>query len=126
MPLNPVDITGKKILITGATSQVGEPVVASWSSKADVYGLARFNNDQDKRRIEALGATTLKVDLADPDGLHSVPQDFDYVLNFAVVKTGDFEYDLAANAEGLGRLMAHCRTAKAFLHLSSTAVVPWM
>ncbi len=62
------------------------------------------------------------MDLAEPDGLAGVPTDFDYVLNFAVVKTGDFDYDLEANGEGVGRLMLHCRSAKAFLHLSSTAV----
>jgi UDP-glucuronate 4-epimerase len=51
-----------------------------------------------------------------------VGDDFDYVLNFAVVKSGDFDYDLAANAEGVGNLMTRCRSAKAFLHFSSTAV----
>ena len=33
-----------------------------------------------------------------------------------------FEADLAANAEGLGRLLAHCRDAKAVLHCSSGGV----
>ena len=118
----PVEIAGKKILITGPTGQVAEPVVAAWAGQADVYALARFSRDEDVEKMEALGATCLKVDLADPQGLSSVPDDFDYVLNFAVVKTGDFDYDLAANGEGVGRLMFHCRRAKAFLHLSSTAV----
>ena len=118
----PVDITGKKILITGPTGQVAEPVVAAWSPIAQVYVLARFSREEDVLRMQALGATCLKVDLADPGGLAEVPDDFDYVLNFAVVKTGDFDYDLAANGEGVGRLMSHCRSASAFLHLSSTAV----
>jgi nucleoside-diphosphate-sugar epimerase len=38
------------------------------------------------------------------------------------VKSADFGYDLAANAEGAGRLMSHCRDAKGFLHCSSGAV----
>ncbi|MEH6590125.1 MAG: NAD(P)-dependent oxidoreductase [Halioglobus sp.] len=118
----PIDIQGSKILITGPTGQVAEPVVKAWAPLADVHVLARFSKDQDLARMQALGATCLKVDLADPAGLDSVPNDYDYVLNFAVVKTGDFDYDLAANAEGVGRLMLHCRNAKAFLHLSSTAV----
>jgi nucleoside-diphosphate-sugar epimerase len=63
----------------------------------------------------------LKVDLA-ADSLEGVPDDFSYVLNFAVVRSGNFEYDLAANAEGVGRLMYRCRKAKAFLHCSSGAV----
>lgn len=122
MPLEPVDIRGKKILITGPTGQVAEPVVAAWAGEADVHALARFSKPEDRERIEALGATCLQADLADPAGLEGLPDDFDYVLNFAVVKSGDFEYDLAANGEGVGRLMLHCRKARAFLHLSSTAV----
>lgn len=122
MALDPVTIAGSKILITGPTGQVAEPVVAAWAQQADVYALARFSNDEDIARMEALGATCLRADLADPKGLEGLPDDFDYVLNFAVVKTDSFDYDLAANGEGVGRLMLHCKNVKAFLHLSSTAV----
>jgi UDP-glucuronate 4-epimerase len=120
--LEPVDLKGKKILVTGPSGQVAEPVVAALAPQADVYALARFGKSADRQRIAALGATCLSADLADPDGLRDVPTDFDYVLNFAVVKSGNFEYDLAANGEGVGRLMLHCRDVKAFLHFSSTAV----
>jgi UDP-glucuronate 4-epimerase len=122
MALDPVDLRGTKILITGPTGQVAEPVVAAFAKIADVYGLARFSKAEDRQRIESLGATCLQADLADPDSLQGLPDDFDYVLNFAVVKTDDFDYDLAANGEGVGRLMLHCRKARAFLHFSSTAV----
>lgn len=122
MAVEPVDISGKKILITGPTGQVAEPVVAAWAGIADVHALARFSKAEDRERIEALGATCQQADLAEPGSLDSLPDDFDYVLNFAVVKSGDFDYDLAANGEGVGRLMLHCRKARAFLHLSSTAV----
>jgi nucleoside-diphosphate-sugar epimerase len=122
MSLDPVAIAGKKILITGPTGQVARPVVAAWAPVADVYVLARFSKPEDKQEMESLGATCLVADLADPDGLAGLPDDFDYVLNFAVVKSGNFDYDLAANGEGVGRLMLHCRQASAFLHLSSTAV----
>ena len=40
----------------------------------------------------------------------------DFSNLFAVLKSGRFDYDLAANAEGTGRLMAHCRGARGFLH----------
>jgi UDP-glucuronate 4-epimerase len=122
MAVNPVTIAGSKILITGPTGQVAEPVVAAYAKIADVTALARFGKEEDYQRIDALGATCLRADFADPAALVNLPDDFDYVLNFAVTKTGDFNYDLAANAEGLGRLMLHCRSARAFLHLSSTAV----
>ncbi len=51
-----------------------------------------------------------------------LPSDFDYVLNLAVAKSGRWDKDMAANAESAGLLMAHCRSAKAFLHCSSGAV----
>jgi nucleoside-diphosphate-sugar epimerase len=68
-----------------------------------------------------VGVRPLSVDLAQ-DSLEDLPRDYDYVLNFAIVKSGDFGYDLAANAEGVGRLMSHCRDAEGFLHCSSGAV----
>lgn len=122
MAVSPVDITGKKLLITGPTGQVALPVVEHFAKIADVYALARFSKVEDRQRIEALGATVIQADLADPEALAAIPEDIDYVLNFAVVKTGDFDYDLAANGEGVGNLMMRCRNAKAFVHFSSTAV----
>ena len=122
MTVNPVDLTGKKILITGPTGQVALPVVERLAQTSQVYALARFSKEEDRQRIEALGATTIKADLADAASLQAVPDDLDYVLNFAVAKTGDFDYDLAANAEGVGNLMTRCSKVKAFLHFSSTAV----
>ena len=122
MPVSPVDLAGTKILITGPTGQVAMPVVEHFAKIADVYALARFRKAADREAIEALGATVVAADLSDKVSLDALPDDFDYVLNFAVVKSGDFEYDLAANAEGVGNLMTRCKSAKAFLHFSSTAV----
>lgn len=126
MPVTPVDLTNKKILITGPTGQVALPVVEAFAKVADVYALARFKQADDRAKIEALGATVLAADLADAQSLAVIPEDIDYVLNFAVVKSGDFEYDLAANAEGVGNLMVRCQRAKAFVHFSSTAVYEYV
>ena len=126
MTVNPVALSGKKILVTGPTGQVALPLVEQISAIADVYALARFRQPEQREQIERLGATALQVDLADSTSLAGLPDDFDYVLNFAVVKSGDFDYDLAANAEGLGHLMVHCRKVKAFLHFSSTAVYEYV
>ncbi|GAB5451912.1 MAG: NAD(P)-dependent oxidoreductase [Halioglobus sp.] len=122
MPVTPVDLNNSKLLVTGPTGQVALPVVEHFARIADVYALARFRSQEDRDRIEALGATVIAADLADAASLDAVPEDIDYVLNFAVVKSGDFEYDLAANAEGVGNLMLRCKNAKAFVHFSSTAV----
>ncbi len=117
-----VELSGKKILVTGATGQVAMPVIAELAKDNEVFAMARFSNPETRASVEALGAHCVTADLSQPNGFPEVPSDCDYVLNYAVTKTGDFDYDLAANAEGLGLLMQHCRSTKAFLHFSSTAV----
>ncbi len=111
----------RTILVTGPTSQVGVPVVAHLAARNRVYGLARFSKEADRARVEALGATPIAADIG-RDDLSAIPDDVEIVLHFAVVKSGDFAYDLQANAEGVGRVFSRCRNASAFLHCSSTAV----
>jgi nucleoside-diphosphate-sugar epimerase len=112
-----------KFLVTGASGQVGFAVARALAREHDVTGLARLAKAGDRQRLESAGIRPLAVDLAS-GALDALPDDFDYVLHFAVVKGGanDFDRDLAANAEGSGRLIAHCRRARAFLHCSSAAV----
>jgi nucleoside-diphosphate-sugar epimerase len=114
-------LCGEKILLTGPTSQVGWPLACALVRDNEVYGLARLTDAADRERLQSVGVEPLPLDLG-AGSLAGVPDDFTIVLNFAVVKTGDFAVDLAANAEGAGRLLAHCRRAKAFLHCSSAAV----
>ena len=117
-------LQGEKILVTGPTSQVALPVVGALAKNNEVWGLARFRQDGDRARVEDLGARTIAIDLAS-GSFNELPDDFDAVLHFAVVKSGDFDYDLQANAEGVGRLMAHLgrgRAPRAFLHCSSAGV----
>ena len=121
METRPPALSGKRILVTGPTSQVALPVVARLAPDNEVFGLARFEKQESRDAVEALGAQTLAVDLAEGD-FRDVPRDFDYVLHFAVVRSGEFDYDLRANAEGVGLLMAHCREARAFLHCSTAGV----
>ena len=116
-----VALRGRKILITGPTSQVGLPVVRALARDNEVWTAARFRQSAERERVEALGAQAIPVDLAS-SSLRALPRDFDVVLHFAVVKSGEFAYDLEANAEGVGRLMSHCRKASAFLHCSSAGV----
>jgi len=122
MPVTPVDLAGASILITGPTGQVALPVVEHYAKIARVSALARFSKPEERALVEAAGASVIRADLADPKAVAAIPDDFDYVLNFAVVKTGDFDYDLAANAEGVGYLMNHCSRVRAFLHFSSAGV----
>jgi nucleoside-diphosphate-sugar epimerase len=114
-------LRGAKIVVTGVTGQVAEPLACALARDNEVYGAARFKDAEARRRLEAAGVRCLTVDLLDgePDAL---PSDADYVLNFAVTKTNDWDVDLQANSGGLAWLMEHHRDARAFLHCSSTAV----
>ncbi|HEX7095983.1 MAG TPA: NAD(P)-dependent oxidoreductase [Acidimicrobiales bacterium] len=119
--MSEIDLNGKRVLITGPTGQVAKPVALALAKSSEVIGIARFNDAAAREQLEAAGVRCIKVDLASGD-FSDVPDDVDYVLNLAVTKTQDFDYDIAANAEATGLLMSHCRKAKAFLHCSSTAV----
>jgi UDP-glucuronate 4-epimerase len=112
---------GAKILITGPTGQVASPIAQALAADNEVWGIARFTNAAAREALEKSGVRCETVNLAAGD-FAGLPSDFDYVLNLAVAKSGNWEKDLAANAESIGLLMAHCRKAKAFLHCSSGAV----
>ena len=114
---------GKKILVTGPTSTVGLPVTVDLAARNEVWGIARFGNAVAKQQLEDAGVRCETVDLATSD-FTEIPDDFDYVVNFAIARGGDadWDHDLAANGESVGLLYARCRTAQGFLHCSSTAV----
>jgi UDP-glucuronate 4-epimerase len=112
---------GSRILITGVTGQVAAPVARALALDNEVWGVARFTDLAARDRLEKAGVRCEAINMAEGD-FTTLPSDFDYVLNLAVAKSGRWDKDLAANAESVGLLMAHCRSAKGFLHCSSAAV----
>ena len=114
-------LAGQKILVTGATGQVAKPIALALARDNDVWALARFKDSIARQELEKAGVTCVSHNLTTED-FATVPDDFAYVLNLAVVKSGKWDRDLAGNAESVGLLMRHCRSAKAFLHCSSTGV----
>lgn len=112
---------GTKILITGPTGQVAAPIAKALAADNEVWGIARFSDPAARADLETAGIRCETVNLATGD-FSGLPSDFDYVLNLAVAKSGRWDKDLAANAESVGLLMAHCADARAFLHCSSAAV----
>ncbi|BBY48245.1 dehydratase [Mycolicibacterium arabiense] len=112
---------GFKILITGPTGQVAAPIARALAADNEVWGIARFTDSAARAALERDGIRCERVNLA-AGNFAGIPSDFDYVLNLAVAKSGRWNKDLAANAESVGLLMAHCPDAKAFLHCSSAAV----
>ena len=114
-------LTDCTIVVTGVTGQVARPLAVALAEENRVVGAARFNDAAARDQLQAAGVECVRVDLATGD-VGGLPEDADYVLNFAVAKTNDWEADLAANSGGLAYLMEHHRRARGFLHCSSTAV----
>jgi UDP-glucuronate 4-epimerase len=114
---------GKKVLVTGPTSSVGLPVSVALAASNDVTGIARFGNASAREQLESAGVRCITADFATSD-FSEIDDEYDYVCNFAIARGGDADWDrdLAANGESVGLLMARCRSARAFLHCSSTAV----
>jgi nucleoside-diphosphate-sugar epimerase len=110
-----------EFLITGATGQVGFPVARALARDHDVVAVARFRDAAKRAALEQEGVVCIEADFAHGD-LGAVPHDVEFVCNVAVVKSNRWDVDIAGNAEAVGLLMAHCRSARAFLHCSSTGV----
>lgn len=120
----------KKILITGPAGNIGYPLTRELAKSNDVWGLSRFGNPDERKKVDDLGVTTRSVDLGSGE-FGDLPDNFDYVLHLGASLSGD-DYDRAiqVNAEGTALLMTHCRKAKAVLVMTTTGVYkpnpdPW-
>lgn len=117
------ELSGTRLLLGGATSSVGEPVAKALAADNEVVAIARFSNPKSRTRLEAAGVTCVSFDLGTGAGdIADLPGTVDYIVNFAVAQTKDWEEAIAANAEGVGLLMQRYAGATAYLHCSSTAV----
>jgi len=112
-----------KILITGATGQVARPIAESLAADHEVWAIGRFGDAQAEEALRAQGIRTWHWDMS-RDTLDGLPNDFTHVLHSAVQRgeDGDFDTVIETNTAATGRLMAHCRTARAFIYLSSGAL----
>ncbi len=114
-------LSGQRVVVLGATGMVATPVIHSLAADNEVWGVARFNNQAAKAALEEAGVKTVTLDLSDPD-TSVLPTEVDYVVNLAVTHSNDYAPALRSNAESLGLIMRHFRTAKDFQHCSSTGV----
>lgn len=115
-------LSGKTVLLTGLTGRVGGAIANRFAGTCDLWGLARYTPSGSLEAARKLGVTPVRGDYASGD-LSAVPTDFDYVLHVAVDNhPQNAQMAMAANSDGPALLMGHCRSAKAFLHVSSTGV----
>jgi nucleoside-diphosphate-sugar epimerase len=122
-------LSGEKILITGPAGRIAYGLAKSLAADNEVWGIARFSDQATRDEVDALGVTTRAVDLGAGD-FADLPTDFTYLLHLAADFGNDYDQALRVNAEGTGLLLAHCRTVKAALVMSTLTVYkphpdPW-
>jgi UDP-glucuronate 4-epimerase len=111
-------LSGKRVLVTGASGLVALPVAVELAKDNEVFAVARYSDAEQKRRIEASGAKAIAFDLAEED-LSPLPKSVDVVINYAVLppKFKNTAYDV--NTGGAGRLARRYRDCEAFVHGST-------
>ena len=114
-----------RYLITGATGFVGGHIAEACARHGDdVSVLARITSDT--RRLEGLGATIHRGDLADPCVVSEAVRDADIVIHCAakVGSWGPLEDYRKVNVEALRVLLDACKgqSLSRFIHMSSLGV----
>jgi len=110
-------LSGKHVLITGASGLVAFPVAIELAKHNQVHAVARFSDPEQKRQLEARGVHPIAFDLADPD-LSPLPKSVDIVINYGVLPPSHKDaYEV--NAGAVGRLASRYRSCEAFIHGST-------
>src|ERR1700751_4977572 len=110
-------LSGRRVLITGASGLVAFPIAVEAAKSNEVYAVARFSDPEQKRMLEATGVRTITFDMANPD-LSALPKSVDVVINYGVLPPTHKEaYEV--NAGAAGRLASRYRDCEAFVHGST-------
>jgi nucleoside-diphosphate-sugar epimerase len=110
-------LSGRRVLVTGASGLVALPVAVALAKTNEVYALARFSNPEQKRLLDAAGTRTIAFDLAELD-LSPLPRSVDVVINYGVLPPNNKEH-YEVNAGAVGRLARRYRDCEAFVHGST-------
>lgn len=115
-------LKGHKLLITGLTGNLGGSLATALAAENEVWGFARFSREGQLDYWRDCGVHCVVGDWKDGD-FEGLPGDFDYVINSgANTSPATIEDGMRDNCDGTALFMAHCRAAKAFLHVSSGGV----
>jgi nucleoside-diphosphate-sugar epimerase len=116
-------LTGKRVLVTGATGQIVGPATTALAADNEVWALGRWSDDAVRAEFEGLGIHTVTWRMDNP-ALHVVPDDITHVIHAAPHRgdDGNWESAISANCVAAGALMTHCRSAEAFLFVSTMGV----
>lgn len=113
-------ISGKTILVTGATGQLAGAVARGLVGDNEVIALARFSAPGSRESLEAAGVRCAYSDYVTRDW-REAPEKVDYVFHAAAnTKPATMEEGMRDNAEGTAFLMERYRDAKGFVHVSAT------
>jgi nucleoside-diphosphate-sugar epimerase len=113
-------MTGKRVVITGASGLVALPVAVELAKTNEVYAVARFSDPKQKRLLDEAGARTITYDMADAD-MSALPKSADIVINYGVLPPGHRDiYEV--NTGATGRLASRYRDCEAFIHGSTASV----
>lgn len=110
-------LSGKRVLVTGASGLVAFPVARELAKANEVFAVARFSDPAQQRAIEEAGAIPVPFDLAQED-LSALPGSVDVVINYAVLPPV-FKDAYNVNAGATGRLARRYRDCEAFVHGST-------
>ena len=115
-----VQLSGRRVLVTGASGLVAFPVAVALARTNEVFAVARFSDPKQKRMLEAAGARAISFDLANPD-LSPLPRSVDVVINYAVLPFSNPQH-YNVNAGAAGRLARRYRDCEAFVHGSTCSL----
>lgn len=118
------ELSGQKILLTGATGQLAYSIGRNLAGRNRVHAIARFGAPGSRDRLEAAGLECIAFDYVHDD-LAELDEDYDYVLHLATTQSpgdDDFENAIEVNAVATGRLMARFPDVKAFFFSSTCSV----